>query len=302
MSDLLTIPDGETGFDQVLSFSIPDQDARGRIVRLGPLLDTVLSAHDYPPPIRHMLAEALAITALIGSLLKEDGSQLTMQAQTEDGVVSLLVCDYRQGELRGYAQFDAERLSGLGANPSLTALFGKGFLAITFDLAVTGQRYQGIVSLEGESLAQACENYFAQSEQVPTLIRLGIRSAGGSCIAGGLLIQHLPEGEEGRERLNVRMDHPQWQHVSTMAGSIRHDELVDRSLSLEQVIWRLFHEESEIRVNLGPALTRGCRCTAEYYHSVLVRFPEEERKTMRDDAGMVNVDCAFCSKVFQIAV
>ncbi len=294
----------KTGFDQVLGFTIPAHNARGRVVRLGPVLETILSAHDYPPPIKHLLAEALVVTGLIGSLLKSDGDglsgQMTMQAQTENGVVELLVCDYRGGELRGYVRHDADRLAALGANPSLYALFGKGYLAITFDMASTGQRYQGIVPLEGNSLAEACETYFAQSEQVPTLIRVGVRSEGDRCIAGGLLIQHLAEGEEGRERLHIRMDHPEWEHVAVMAGSIRHDELVDAELTLESLLWRLFHEEEELRVLTPQPLTRGCRCSAAHYESVLARFPEEERAAMRNGQGLIVVDCAFCSRLFEI--
>lgn len=291
-----------TGFDQVLSFTVPARHARGRIVRLGPVLDTVLSAHDYPAAIRHLLAEALVLTTLIGSLLKDEGSQLTIQAQTEGGVVELLVCDYRAGEVRGYVRHDAERLAGLGANPSLYALFGKGYLAVTFDLATSGQRYQGIVPLEGDSLADACERYFAQSEQVPTLIRVGVRTGPKGSIAGGLLMQHLAEGEEGRERLHIRMDHPDWEHVAVMAGSVRHDELVDAQLSLEEIVWRLLHDEGEIRVEQGWRLQRGCRCSAEHYRSLLARFPEEERAHMRDEAGDVVVDCAFCSRLFRIEI
>ena len=296
------IADGETGFDRILSFSIPGSDARGRAVRLGPVLDTILSAHRYPPPIRNLLAEALTLTALIGALLKDQSSQLTMQAQTEGGIVDLLVCDYRDGELRGYVRHDADRLAMLGANPSLFALFGTGYLAITFDLATEGQRYQGIVPLEGESLADACQSYFAQSEQVPTLIRIGVEAVNGHCTAGGLLIQHLPEGEEGRARLHVLMDHPHWEHVATLAGSTSRSELVDASLSLEALIWRLFHEESEVRVAPGAALSRGCRCTEAHYRSVLSKFSEDDRATMRDAAGLIQVDCAFCSRLFPIAV
>lgn len=294
------ISDGETGYDRVLSFTIPDRNGRGRVVRLGPVLETILSAHSYPAPIKHLLAEALVVTALIGSLLKDNEGQLTMQAQTESGIVDLLVCDYRAGELRGYVRFDEERLGMLGANPSLYGLFGKGYLAITFDMATTGQRYQGIVPLEGDSLAEACQNYFAQSEQVPTLIRVGVRSDGQGCVAGGFLVQHLPDGEEGRERLHVRLDHPEWEHLAALAGSIRHDELVDADLSLEALVWRLFHEESEIRVEAGHPLSRGCRCSVAHYESVIAKFPEEDRIDMRNDAGLIVVDCAFCSRLFEI--
>lgn len=294
------IADGETGYDRVLRFSIPGRNARGRIVRLGPVLDTILTAHDYPPPIRRLLAEALVLTALLGTLLKDEGSQLTMQAQTEDGVVDLLVCDYRNGELRGYVRHDPERLAELGRNPSLAALFGKGYLAVTFDLAATGQRYQGIVPLEGASLAEACESYFAQSEQVPTLIRVGIGDGAAGCIGAGILVQHLAEGEEGRERLHVKMDHPEWEHVAIIAGTTRPEELVDPDLSLEALVWRLFHDEPEVRVAAGGVLQRGCRCTMEHYQSVLAKFPEADRVEMRNDAGLIEVDCAFCSKLFLI--
>ncbi|MFM5923538.1 MAG: Hsp33 family molecular chaperone HslO [Novosphingobium sp.] len=292
---------GETGYDRVLGFAIPSRNARGRTVRLGPALETILSAHDYPTPIKLLLAEALVVTALIGSLLKDGDGQLTMQAQSDKGVVDLLVCDYRGGELRGYVRHDADRLVSLGANPSLYALFGAGaYLATTFDLASSGQRYQGIVPLEGASLAEACESYFVQSEQVPTLIRIGVRSDGQGCIAGGLLVQHMADGEEGRERLHVRLDHPEWEHVAALAGSIRHDELVDPDLSLDALVWRLFHDEGEVRVEPYAQISRGCRCSIAHYEAVLAKFPEQDRLEMRDDSGRILVDCAFCSKIFEI--
>ena len=292
-------PDG-TGFDRVLGFTVPGRNVRGRLVRLGPVLDTILAAHDYPAVLRNLLAEALVLGALMGSLLKTEDSQLTLQAQTESGAVDLLVCDYRAGELRGYVRHDPAALASLGNNPSLAALFGQGYLAITFDDAESGQRYQGIVPLEGASLAQACESYFRQSEQIPTLIRVAVRSGPEGSSAAGMLLQHLPEGEEGRERLHVRMDHPDWEHMATLGGSLRHEELLDRALTMEDLAWRLFHDEAEVRALPGPELSRGCRCSAEYYRTVLARFPQEEREHMRDARGVISVDCAFCSKVFPI--
>lgn len=293
----------ETYADKLLGFTLPDRNARGRLVRLDDVIDRVLAAHDYPPPITHLLGEALVLAALMGGLLKREGedAQLTMQAQTQTGAVSLLVCDFRGGNLRGYAQFDGQELAKLGANPSLSALFGKGYLAITFETGA-GQRYQGIVPLEGDSLAEACESYFSQSEQIPTLIRVASQSSAQGRVAAGLLIQHMADGEEGRERLHVRMDHPDWEHVATMAGSISHAELLDAELSLESIVWRLFHEESEVRIQPGKALTRGCRCSADYYASVISRFPESERQEMRNDAGLIAVDCAFCAKTFELAI
>ena len=290
----------ETGFDRLLQFTLPDRHARGRVVRLGPVLEEILGAHDYPPTLKHLLGEALVLTALMGSLLKDEGSQLTLQAQSDDGIVSLLVCDFRGGELRGYARHDAGRFAGLERRVGAEALFGGGYLAITFDLPATDQRYQGIVPLEGLSLSEAVERYFAQSEQVPTLIRSAVRAGHGGCIAGGLLVQHLPDGEEGRERLHARMDHPEWEHVAALAGSTRHDELLDPELSLEALVWRLFHEEREVRVLPGDSVTRGCRCSVVHFEEVLARFPKEDRNDMRDEHGVIRVDCAFCSREFLI--
>lgn len=292
--------EAETGFDRILQFTLPGRNARGRAVRLGPALEQILGAHEYPPGLRHLLAEALVLTALMGALLKDEGSQLTLQAQADEGVVNLLVCDYRGGELRGYARHDPERFAELGGKPTLEQLFGGGYLAITFDLAMTGQRYQGVVPLEGQSLTHVVEKYFAQSEQVPTLIRTTVRAGLGGFIASGLLVQHLAEGEEGRERLHVRMDHPEWEHVAVLAGSITPDELVDQELSLEGLLWRLFHEEDEVRVLAGDAVSRGCRCSVVHFEEVLARFPKEDRIDMRDEHGIIRVDCAFCSREFEI--
>jgi len=203
VKDLKAIPEGETGFDRVLAFTLPARNARGRAVRLGPVLDTILSAHDYPTAIRHLLAEALVLTALMGSLLKEREGQLTIQAQSEDGIVDLLVCDYRNGELRGYVRHDPERLGALPTFPSLNQLFGEGYLAITYDLATTGERYQGIVPLLGDSLTDACEAYFAQSEQIPTLICTAVRW-NGLCRRGAA--GPAPAGRGRRPRAAPRQD------------------------------------------------------------------------------------------------
>ncbi|WP_271078932.1 Hsp33 family molecular chaperone HslO [Aurantiacibacter sp. MUD61] len=290
----------QTFSDRLLGFTIPDRDCRGRAVRLGPVLDEILSAHDYPVALRHCLSEALVLTALMGGLLKGEDDQLTMQAQSEGGLANLLVCDYRNGELRGYIEHDPAHFADGGASANLEKLFGTGHLAITFDIAKTGKRYQGIVPLEGESLSAAVENYFAQSEQVPTRIRTAISSDSTRTMAAGFLVQHFPDGEEGRERLHVRLDHPEWEHVSIMAESLSHDELSDETLPLEDLVWRLYHEEREVRVTPGHALAKGCRCTEAHFEDVLARFPKEDRREMANDDGIILVDCAFCSKAFAI--
>jgi molecular chaperone Hsp33 len=284
--------------DAAIGFALPARNARGRLVRLGPVLDDILSAHDYPAPIARLLAEALVLAALLGATLKEAGGQLTLQAQTEAGIVDLLVADYKDGELRGYVRFDTDRLAEQPSQPSLFALFGKGYLALTFDRAESKERYQGIVPLEGGSLAEAVEHFFDQSEQIPSLVRVAV-GAGGH-VAGGLLLQHLPEGEEGRERLHARAGHPEWEHVHALGSTIQADELADPALPFETLVWRLFHEEEEIRILATIPLRRGCRCSHEYIRTIIGRFAAEERAAMADGEGFINVDCEFCSRVFPI--
>ena len=292
-----------TDTDRALGFTIPGLSARGRIVRLGPVLDTVLSGHAYPPAIESLLAEALTLAALIGSTLKDAGGQLTMQTRTDDGVVRLLVCDYRGGELRGYVDYDADRLAEAPEQPTLFALFGQGYLAITFDMASTAERYQGIVPLDGETLAQAAESYFVQSEQIPSLVRVGmIRQPDGTMVSGGLFLQHLPEGEDGRARLHTQLDHPEWERVAALGQTIGTDELGDPSLPLETIVWRLFNEENNVRVLSSQPMTRGCRCTPEHIAGVLGKFPIDQQREMADADGVIQVECKFCARVFPVPV
>ena len=294
------MPTIELNTDVALGVAIPSRNARGRIARLGPVVDSILASHEYPPAIERLLAEALTLTALLGALLKEPQGQLTLQAQTEGGVVDLMVCDYLGGELRGYVRHDPERLAAAPEKPSLQELFGTGYLAITFDQPVAKERYQGIVPLEGKNLGEAAQSYFAQSEQIPSLVRLAAEKRGEHWFAGGLLLQHLPEGEEGRERLHTRLDHPDWPHVAILGGSVKAEELTDPALPLDDLIWRLFHEEDEVRTLAAVRLSRGCRCDPDYVRSVIARFPANEREAMVGDDGMIRVDCAFCSSSFAI--
>lgn len=286
--------------DTLLSFAIPARDARGRLVRIGAVLDRVIAPHNYPPAIETLLAEALTLTALLGSTLKDADGQMTLQAQTEGGVVDLLVADWRGGELRGYVKFDADRVAALAPRPALPDLFGKGYLAITFDQSATDERYQGIVPLEGISIAAAAENFFAQSEQIPSLVRLAVTHDDRGCRAGGLLLQHLPEGEQGRERLHTRLDHPEWEHIRMLGETTAPAELVDAGLALETLVWRLFNEEDEVRLLDRVSLRKGCRCDPGYIAGVISQFPEEERREMADADGVIRVDCAFCATAFPI--
>ena len=284
--------------DRVLGFSVGSRNVRGRVVRLDAALNAVLAAHDYPLPLAKLLGEALVLTALLGSMLREDEGQLTLQAQSKGGPVDLLVCDYRAGAVRGYLRFDAD--ADVPDGLDLEGLFGEGHLAITLDPTASAERYQGIVPLEGASLTDAAEGYFVHSEQLPTLIRLAVRwDETTGWVGGGLLVQHLARAEIGGERLSVADLNPDWQHVLALASTMSADELTDLSLTEETLLWRLFHEE-EVRVQVGPTPIRGCRCTLSHIQDVLGNFPEDDRAEMRGNDGRIKVDCAFCARVFSV--
>jgi molecular chaperone Hsp33 len=285
--------------DRTLGFMVPARGARGQVVRLDATLNAILAAHPYPQPLIRLLAEALTLTALVGATMRQDDGQVTVQASAKGGIVDLLACDWRAGELRGYIKYDPDMPVSEGL--SLPELFGKGYLAITVDQALSDERWQGIVPLEGHSLAAALEAWFGQSEQLPTLMRIGVNgSAATGWLAGGLIVQHLARAEIGGERLDAGEQHPDWSHVEALSATTTAEELTDPDLSAEGLLWRLFHEE-QVRVIPGPTPVKGCRCSGAHIRDVLMRFPEAERADMRDEKGVIAVDCQFCSRVFSIA-
>ena len=291
--------------DRILGFTIPGRAARGRVVRLGTMLNQILAAHAYPEPVARLVAETLALTALLGSLFRPDDGQMTVQAKGEGGPIRLLVADWRQGELRGYASQDLDRRYPPveeGRSAGLEAVLGSGYLAITLDQTASAERYQGIVALGGDTLEASAQGYFADSEQLPTLVRLAARRNGdGVWTAGGLVVQHLPRAEEGAARLHLDSGLADWAHVEALASTVTPDELTDPSLPLETLLWRLFNED-EVRVLPDVPLSRGCRCSVEHIRNVLEQFPEEERAGMRNADGVIAVDCEFCSQQFLLAL
>ena len=299
METAVNPPVGERTQDVVLGFTIPARSGRGRVLRLGDALNVVLSAHDYPPRIATLLAEALVLAGLIGSALKGDEGQTTLQARGEGGPVSLLVCDYRAGELRGYVGFD--RAAELADDADLAALFGEGYLAVTIDRAHGKERYQGIVEMKGAGLAEAAERYFASSEQIPTLVRTNVRWTDRGWTAGGLLLQHLGRQEEGGERLHVSEEREDWAHLEALGELVQPDELTDDGLQLETLLWRLFNED-EVRIIPPVPLSRGCRCSVTMIEDRLGTLPEDQRAEIRDDDGLTRVDCEFCNRQFEVRV
>ena len=288
--------------DLILPFQAEHADVSGRLVKLGPVVDTILSRHAYPEAVSQLLGEAVALTALLGAALKFEG-KFILQAST-DGPVDLLVADYQvPGGLRGYARFSAERLAEL---PPGAKLLGEGHLAMTIDRGSDTERYQGVVPLEGESLTEAADTYFRQSEQLPTFIRLAVArhyragDKGGNAWtwrAGGLLVQKLTrEGGRGSARGSAIAEED-WARAKALAETVEDHELLDPMLPPDRLLYRLFHEE-QVRAFRAIPLNSYCSCSQARVEELLRRFSAEDLAEMVVD-GEVWVTCEFCNRRYR---
>lgn len=307
--------------DRVLPFTVPALDVRGRVVRLGPSLDQILARHHYPEPVSRVLAEAAALAVMLGTTLKGEGR---FQLQTKsDGPVSMLVVDFNAPDnYRAMARYDADRLAAaIDADAVSTGeLLGKGHLAMTVDQGSEATRYQGIVALDGQGLEQAGHQYFRQSEQIPSRIRLGVGSiltgAGLTWRAGGLIVQFMPNSPErmraadlhpgdapkGHEILAAGDDDgvsdDAWTEARSLVETIEHHELLDPLLESEQLLYRLFHERGA-HVFEPVAVHEACRCSRERVLGMLKGFSADDRKAMIADDGTLGVTCEFCSRRYE---
>ena len=286
--------------DLVQPFQIESANLRGRLVRLGPALDTILHRHDYPPEVAALLGEALTLCATLASGLKFDGI-FTLQTKG-DGPVSMLVADYRSsGDLRGYAMYKAAKLAAAATTGApVPRLLGAGHLAFTVDQGDDTERYQGIVALEGATLADCAHAYFRQSEQLEAGIRLGVAEVADAdgtkhWRGGGLMLQRLPPnaGDDVDEQDDA------WRRGMVFLGSVKDSELTSRTLPARDLLFRLFHEDG-VRVFDAAPLTERCRCSAERIASVLGSFGAEELADMAID-GTITVTCEFCNRVYPFA-
>jgi molecular chaperone Hsp33 len=298
--------------DIVLPFRTVRSDVVGRVIRLGPAVDTVLSRHAYPEPVSHALGEALALTAMLGTALKVE-AKLILQTKT-DGPLDLLVADFvAPGKVRGYASFDKadSALAQTRGRGDQGPLLGKGHMAMTIDPGGGKDRYQGIVALESEPLVEAAHTYFRQSEQLPTFIRLAVARHYGPATgnghrswhwrAGGLMLQQLPrEGGKRDPSASEFDDEENWNRARHLAATVEDHELLDPVLAPERLLYRLFHEEG-VRVTPATSLAAECRCSRERIHGYLQRFGAEELKDMREADGGLTVTCEFCSRKYRFS-
>jgi molecular chaperone Hsp33 len=298
--------------DAVLPFEVAPLDLRGRLTRLGPALDDVLTKHDYPPAVGKLLGEAMVLTTLLGSSLKFDG-RFILQTQT-DGPVSFLIVDFQAPDkLRAYARYDAARLKD---GQDSGALLGHGHLAMTVDQGPDMSRYQGLVALEGGTLEDAAHEYFLRSEQIPTRVRLAVGEEwrGGEgpkhrWRAGGMLLQFLPKAPERAQQADLDPgDAPEgtivpvvpeddaWVEGQSLISTVEDVELIDPDLSGERLLYRLFHERG-VRVFPPLPLRAKCSCSREAVASMLASFAPADRADMVKDDKVV-VTCEFCSSVY----
>jgi molecular chaperone Hsp33 len=295
-------PHTEPVLDDIIQpFQLDSSNLRGRLVRLSDVSTAILAAHAYPPVVAQLLGEALALAAALSAFLKYDG-MFTLQT-SGDGPVKMLACDItRTGNLRGCAQVDAEALTALlhslpaDASPTLPQLLGRGYLAFTVDQGPETERYQGIVLLDGASLADCIHFYFEQSEQIRAAVRLACReTAPGIWRAGALILQqlppvaplseiHLPTGDDRTES---------WERALHLLATCTDAELTDGDLSAELLLYRLFHAE-EIRVYDSHPVQAQCRCSAARVRGVLTGMSLVELEALAEDDGQIHAVCEFC--------
>ena len=284
--------------DLVQPFQIDANALRGRLVRLGPVVDDILARHAYPAPVAVLLAEALAMCAALAATLKFDGI-FSIHARG-DGPVSMLVADVStNGEIRGYARFEPERLGSIDPNerPSpapVARLLGDGYMAFSVDQGADTELYQGIVAIEGESLAECVQHYFRQSEQLPTEVLVAAdRIDDGPWRAGAMIVQKLPQ-EGGIAPQQA--DDDGWNRACTLMHTCSNAEMLDPALSPHTLLHRLFHEDG-VRVYDTRPLKAGCRCSRDRIVDVLRGIGRDDLEDLKQD-GNVEVVCEFCNRKY----
>jgi molecular chaperone Hsp33 len=283
----------------VLPFFLPRRPVRGRLVRLGPLADALLTRHQNHPVVTRLVGQALALAAGLSTALKFRGS-FSLQAKG-DGAVSMLLADCTDaGELRGHAITNAEKLDTLLArdpSPTAEALLGAGFLAFTVDQGGEQNRHQGIVAIAGGSLAEMALHYFDTSEQLRCQVRLACEPTPFGWRAGALILEKVAGAGGIDPALNDADQQASWHTATTLAATLTDRELLDDNLPDERLLYRLLHTEG-VAVDRARALSFGCRCSRARLASILEGFPSDDLDHMAIDDDIV-MTCEFCNYDFR---
>jgi len=292
------MPDTSVLQDMIQPFQIEDLGLRGRLVRLGPAAQAVLGPHGYPAPVSRLMGEMLALTAVLAGALRFEGV-FKMQAQG-DGPVSLLVADMtHDGNLRGYARFDAGAVAALGdpgAAP-VPKLLGTGHMAVTVDHGGNSRQHQGVVALDGARLADCAHAYFRQSEAVETVITLAAEPGGGEAArAAALMIERVPAQQEAVAALTARDLEDEWRKAVVLTSSVTAVEMLDAALQAPQLLYRLYHEDG-VRLFQARPVRQACRCSRDRVAATLASFPPEDLDSMIENEA-VNVTCEFCKSEY----
>lgn len=278
----------------VQSFQLESSHIRGRIVRLGSVLDDILNAHKtYPEDVLHLTGEMLTLCVMLSSMLKYDGI-FTLQAKG-DGPVSMLVADVLNGnKIRACAGFKQERLAAESHKGNPAALLGSGHLAFTVDQGEHMDRYQGIVELRPESLIASVQHYFSQSEQIGTGMVMTVGRKDGKWRATGIMVQQMPEetAEYNKDQSNFHED--DWRRTMVLLSSVKDEEMLDDQLSANDLLFRLFHEEG-VRIFEAQKLENSCRCSPERVEGILSGMSNDDIDEMIVD-GKIIMTCEFCSR------
>jgi molecular chaperone Hsp33 len=284
----LSIPRGVT------PFFLPKLPVRGRLVRLGPLADALLTRHDHPAPVRALLGQALALVAGLATALKFSGS-FSLQAKG-DGAVPLLLADCTDtGALRGYARI-ADELP-LPETHHARALMGDGYLALTVDQGPDSERHQGIVTLEGETLADMALHYFSTSEQLACAIHLACAETSHGWRAAALIVERIAGAGGVDPALSEAEQDEAWRTAKILAATITDAELLDDTLPAERVLYRLFHGEG-VAADRPRPLAYGCRCSRARLADLLNGFAPDDLDHMAID-GTITMTCEFCNVDFR---
>lgn len=281
----------------VQSFQLESTSLRGRVVRMGSVLDEILAPHNYPEPVALLLGEAATLAVLLSSMMKYDGI-FTLQAQG-DGPVSMVIADVTSsGDVRACATFREgalEKIKRADVPQTAAEIMGKGYLAFTVDQGAYAERYQGIVELSSEGLLRSIRAYFTQSEQIGTGIRVAIKRDAAGFRAGAVMLQHMPEDDKRSDRPDGAFAED-WNRSNVLLESCQDSELTSRTLLANDLLYRLFHEEG-VRVFKPQCLRKGCRCTPQKLERVLAMMSKDDRAYMTVD-GQIVMHCEFCNRDF----